>query len=79
MVGGSAKAGASLMQANQEIGIDLPLKALVFEDAAGKVWLSYNDPRWLPPLVGDSKFGGQAGREVPLLLIAVQRWKPCPP
>ena len=44
---GSAKAGTPLMQANQEIGIDLPLKALVFEDAAGKVWLSYNDPRWL--------------------------------
>jgi uncharacterized protein (DUF302 family) len=35
------------MQANQAIGIDLPLKALVFEDAAGEVWLSYNDPRWL--------------------------------
>jgi uncharacterized protein (DUF302 family) len=35
------------MQANQAIGIDLPLKALVYEDAAGKVWLSYSDPRWL--------------------------------
>lgn len=44
---GSAKAGTPLMQANQAIGIDLPLKALVYEDAAGKVWLSYNDPAWL--------------------------------
>jgi uncharacterized protein (DUF302 family) len=44
---GSAKAGTPLMQANQAIGIDLPLKALVFENAAGKIWLSYNDPRWL--------------------------------
>jgi uncharacterized protein (DUF302 family) len=35
------------MQADQSIGIDLPLKALVFEDAAGKVWLAYNNPRWL--------------------------------
>ena len=44
---GNARAGTPLMQANQTIGIDLPLKALVFEDAAGKVWLAYNDPRWL--------------------------------
>ena len=35
------------MQANQETGIDLPLKALVLEDAAGKVWLSCNDPHGL--------------------------------
>jgi uncharacterized protein (DUF302 family) len=35
------------MQSNQQIGIDLPLKALAWEDAAGKTWLSYNDPRWL--------------------------------
>ena len=35
------------MQASQATGIDLPLKALVFEDAAGKVWLAYNDPRWI--------------------------------
>jgi uncharacterized protein (DUF302 family) len=35
------------MQAAQTMGIDLPLKALVFEDAAGKVWLAYNDPAWL--------------------------------
>jgi uncharacterized protein (DUF302 family) len=46
LIFGSAKAGTPLMQANQLIGIDLPLKALVFEDPAGKVWLSYNDPRW---------------------------------
>jgi uncharacterized protein (DUF302 family) len=47
LIFGNAKAGTPLMQANQPIGIDLPLKALVFEDAAGRVWLSYNDPRWL--------------------------------
>jgi uncharacterized protein (DUF302 family) len=47
LIFGSAKAGTPLMQANQAIGIDLPLKALVVEDAAGAVWLSYNDPRWL--------------------------------
>jgi uncharacterized protein (DUF302 family) len=35
------------MQSNQEVGIDLPLRVLVWEDAAGKTWLSYNDPRWI--------------------------------
>ncbi len=47
LIFGSAKAGTPLMQAGQTIGIDLPLKALVHEDAAGRVWLSYNDPKWL--------------------------------
>jgi uncharacterized protein (DUF302 family) len=47
LIFGSAKAGTPLMQADQTIGIDLPMKALVHEDAGGKVWLSYNDPAWL--------------------------------
>jgi uncharacterized protein (DUF302 family) len=47
LIFGNARGGTPLMQADQAIGIDLPLKALVFEDLAGKVWLSYNDPRWL--------------------------------
>ena len=44
---GAAKGGTPLMQAVQTIGIDLPLKALVWQDAAGETWLSYNDPAWL--------------------------------
>lgn len=47
LIFGNAKAGTPLMQAEPTIGIDLPLKALVYEDSAGKVWLSYNQPRWL--------------------------------
>jgi uncharacterized protein (DUF302 family) len=47
LIFGSAKAGTPLMQAEQAIGIDLPLKVLVLEDAAGKVWLSFNDPHRL--------------------------------
>ena len=35
------------MQLQQIIGSDLPLKALAWEDAAGKTWLSYNEPAWL--------------------------------
>ncbi|MEO6839528.1 MAG: DUF302 domain-containing protein [Bradyrhizobium sp.] len=41
---GNAKGGTPLMQSNQEIGIDLPLKALVWQDASGGTWISYNDP-----------------------------------
>ena len=44
---GNPRGGTPLMQANQTIGIDLPLKALVWQDVAGKTWLSYNDPAWL--------------------------------
>jgi len=47
LIFGNAKAGTPLMQSNQEVGIDLPLKMLVWEDAAGKTWLSYSDPRWI--------------------------------
>jgi len=35
------------MAAAPTAGIDLPLKTLVWEDASGKVWLSYNSPEWL--------------------------------
>src|SRR5215472_8175393 len=44
---GNARGGTPLMQSVQTTGIDLPLKALVWEDAAGHTWLSYNDPSWL--------------------------------
>jgi uncharacterized protein (DUF302 family) len=47
LIFGNAKAGTPLMQAEQTIGIDLPLKALVWQDANGKVWLSYNEPSGL--------------------------------
>jgi uncharacterized protein (DUF302 family) len=47
LVFGNAKGGTPLMQAKQQVGIDLPLKILVWQDAAGKTWLSYNDPHWI--------------------------------
>jgi uncharacterized protein (DUF302 family) len=47
LIFGNAKAGTPLMQSSQAIGIDLPLKALVWEDASGATWLAYNDPDWL--------------------------------
>ena len=47
LIFGNAKAGTPLMQSMQTIGIDLPLKVLVWEDGSGITWLSYNDPSWL--------------------------------
>lgn len=47
VVFGNPKGGTVLMQDRQLAGLDLPLKALVWEDADGKVWLSYNDPAWI--------------------------------
>ena len=47
LIFGNGKAGTPLMQTVQTTGIDLPLKALVWEDASGATWLSYNDPAWL--------------------------------
>jgi uncharacterized protein (DUF302 family) len=39
---GNPQVGTPLMQSKQTAGIDLPLKALIWEDGAGKVWLTYN-------------------------------------
>jgi uncharacterized protein (DUF302 family) len=47
LVFGNAKGGTPLMQSDQTVGIDLPLKALVWQDASGTTWLSYNDPSWV--------------------------------
>ncbi len=47
LIFGNPKGGTPLMQAAQTVGIDLPLKALVWQDDAGKTWIGYNDPRWL--------------------------------
>jgi uncharacterized protein (DUF302 family) len=44
LIFGGARAGTPLMQADQRAGIDLPLKALVWEDADSTVWLTYNEP-----------------------------------
>jgi uncharacterized protein (DUF302 family) len=58
LIFGNAKGGTPLMQSRQAIGIDLPLKALAFEDADGTVWLCYNDPAWIAARHGVA--GGEA-------------------
>jgi uncharacterized protein (DUF302 family) len=47
LIFGNAKSGTPLMIASPSVAIDLPLKALVWQDDAGKVWLSYNTPDYL--------------------------------
>jgi uncharacterized protein (DUF302 family) len=44
---GHPRGGTPLMQEQQSVGIDLPLKALAWEDEAGQIWLTYNDTEWL--------------------------------
>jgi uncharacterized protein (DUF302 family) len=61
LIFGAAKGGTPLMQAAQSAGIDLPLKALVWRDADGATWLSYNDPAWLA-----ERHGAEAALTAPL-------------
>jgi uncharacterized protein (DUF302 family) len=42
LIFGNPRAGTPLMQSQQTIGLDLPLRVLVWEDEAGKVWLTYH-------------------------------------
>jgi len=50
LIFGNPQAGTPLMQSQQTIGLDLPLRVLVWEDEAGKVWLTYHPPSFLAQL-----------------------------
>lgn len=69
---GSPHAGTPLMQLNQEIGLDLPMKALIWQDADGKAWLSFNDPAWLAERhrLGDAAAEAVAALEKGLAALA---------
>jgi len=47
LIFGNPQGGTPFMECSQTIGIDLPLKMLVWEDETGRVWLGYNDPTYL--------------------------------
>ena len=47
LIFGNPQGGTPFMECGQTVGIDLPLKALVWEDASGQVWIGYNDPEFL--------------------------------
>src|SRR4051794_41883375 len=62
LIFGAAKGGTPLMQAAQTIGIDLPLKAQVWQDEAGETFFSYNEPPDPSPPPGVADQGKIAGR-----------------
>jgi uncharacterized protein (DUF302 family) len=71
LIFGNAKAGTPLMQAAQTIGIDLPLKVLVWRDEAGVAWLSYNDPQWLTARHGLGTDAEPVAKAMSLLLATL--------
>ena len=55
---GNPKVGTPLMQCARSVAIDLPQKALIWRDAQGKVWLTYNDPAYLAQRHGTGECNG---------------------
>ena len=68
---GNPKGGTVPMQDRQRAGIDLPLKALVWQDADGKVWLSYNAPDWIAARAGLSEKSAGAIAAMTKVLAAI--------
>ena len=54
LIFGNPKVGTKLMSSNQAIGLDLPVKVLVWEDEKGVVSISYSDPAWMASRYGIS-------------------------
>ena len=73
LVFGSARAGTPLMQVDQTMGIDLPLRALVWEDAQRVTWLGYVEPRWLVDRHGIAAKGNGVVGEMTSLLETLAR------
>lgn len=68
LVFGNPKAGTPLMIAAATVGLDLPLKALAFEDENGKTWLAYNNPHYIVRRHGiDEALSANLAAVIPLL------------
>ncbi len=73
LIFGNPKAGTPLMAAEPTVGLDLPLKALVWEDAGGKTWIAYNDPGYIVQRHGlNPALAANLAAVVPLLEHAAQ-------
>ncbi len=73
LIFGNPKAGTPLMQAVPASGIDLPLKALVWEAADGKTWLAYNAPGYVVRRHGLApSFGASLAAPIPILEAATK-------
>jgi uncharacterized protein (DUF302 family) len=68
LIFGNPKAGTPLMAAQPSVGIDLPLKVLLWEDADGSSWLAYNDPAYITNRHGlPAHFNSNLAAVVPLI------------
>jgi len=68
LIFGNPKAGTPLMQKVPAVGLDLPLKALVWQDAAGETQIAYNDPQYIIRRHGlDATFAANLAAVVPLI------------
>lgn len=73
LIFGNPRAGTPLMQAVPTCAIDLPVKALAWEDIEGKTWLAYNAPEYLVKRHGlESSLGANLGAAVPLMEAATR-------
>ena len=73
LIFGSPRAGTPLMIASPLIALDLPLKALVWRDAQGQVWVSYTSPAWLAHRHGiPSELATAIAGVEPLITAAIQ-------
>ena len=70
---GNARGGTPLMESVQTVGIDLPLKALVWQDASAKIWLSYNEPTWIAQRHGITNKDAVLGKMSDLLGAIAKR------
>jgi uncharacterized protein (DUF302 family) len=74
LIFGNPKAGTALMQAEPAAGIDLPLKALVWEDADGRAWLAYNAPEYVVRRHGLAPaLGANLAAPIPMLEAAAAK------
>jgi len=67
LIFGNPQGGTPFMECGQSVGIDLPLKALVWQDGASQVWVGYNDPAWIA-----KRHGVESCAVVPNLQKALQ-------
>ena len=71
LIFGNPRAGTPLMQHLPAVGLDLPLKALAWEDEQGQTWLAYNDPQYILQRYGlGSHFMAPLAAALPLLAAA---------
>jgi uncharacterized protein (DUF302 family) len=73
LIFGNPKGGTPLMAQKPTVGLDLPLKALVWQDVEGKTWLGYNDPKYIVQRHGvDEALQKNLAAVIPLLESAVR-------